>query len=81
MAVTTSKQFWLNARDYAKALAVASVTAPLSIILSSLSAGKFIIDWTAMWHLALASGAAYLLKNFFTPSQTVIKNVSAPEKN
>lgn len=78
MVITSSKQFWLNARDYLRALVVASVSAPLSIILSSISAGKFIIDWTSMWHLALASGAAYLIKNFFTPAQTVITHDAQP---
>jgi hypothetical protein len=78
MVIISSKQFWLNARDYVKALVVASVSAPISIILSCISAGKFTIDWTAMWHLALASGAAYLIKNFFTPAQTVITHGPAP---
>lgn len=72
MATTkTSSQFWLNARDFAKALAVAALSAPVTTILTSIQAGSFTIDWTAIWHMAAGSAAAYLLKNFLTPAQTV----------
>lgn len=74
---TTSKQFWLNAYDFLKALAVAALSAPVSIALTSISQGQFAINWTQMWQLAAGSAAAYLLKNFLTPSQTV----STPPKS
>lgn len=81
MAVTTSKQFWLNAYDLGKSVLVAAFTTPISIALTSLQAGKFNIDWKELGIMAIGSGSAYLLKNFFTPSRTIITNVSAPEKN
>jgi hypothetical protein len=72
---STSKQWTLRVADFLKALAVAGLTTPVSIILSSISAGTFTIDWTSIWHLAAGGAAAYLLKNFVTPSQTVITGV------
>jgi hypothetical protein len=68
---TTSKQFWLNAQDFLKALAVAALTTPITVLLTSLQACTFTINWTDEWHLAVVSAAGYLLKNFFTPAQTV----------
>lgn len=81
MAITTSKKFWLNAYDIGKGFIVAALSTPISIALTSLQAGKFNIDWKALGIMAIGSGSAYLLKNLFTPSQTIITNVSAPEKN
>lgn len=71
--INTSQQFWLNARDFGKALIIAALSTPITIILTSLEAGKFDIDWKALGIMAAGSAASYLLKNFFTPSQTVIK--------
>ncbi|MBS1915653.1 MAG: hypothetical protein JST87_05210 [Bacteroidetes bacterium] len=71
--VTTSKQFWLNVRDFLKALLVAALSTPITVTLTSFSQGKFTINFTDMWHMAAISASAYLLKNFFTPTQTVIK--------
>lgn len=75
--ITTSKQFWLNARDYGKALAVAAITPIVPIVAQSISAKTWVFDWTTIWHTAVAAGFAYLVKNFFTPSQTVITNRKA----
>lgn len=76
--VTTSTQWRLNLLDGAKALLVAALTTPVSIILTSFSASKFEVDWTTMWHLAVGGAAAYLLKNLGTPAQTVIKGSIDP---
>jgi hypothetical protein len=69
---TSSKQFWLGKLDFLRALAVAALAAPLSLVYSAFQAGKFQVDWTGMWHLAVAGGVGYLIKNFLTPSQTTI---------
>lgn len=79
MSVTTSKQFWLNARDFGKAIAIAALSTPITLILTSIEAGKFNIDWKTMGIMAAGSAASYLLKNFLTPAQTVITNVSQPK--
>lgn len=71
---TTSK--WLGVQDFLKALAVAAFSAPLTAVLTSLSAGVFTINLTDTWHLAVVSAAAYLLKNLVTPSQTVIQGAA-----
>lgn len=63
---TTSPKFTLQALDFLKSLAVAALSQPILVILTSLAAGSFNINWTEQWHLAVASGAAYLIKNFFS---------------
>lgn len=71
LTVVTSKKFTLNVSDFLKSLAVAALSAPLLVILTSISSGQFNINWTEEWHLAASSAAAYLIKNFFTESHTV----------
>jgi len=63
---TTSPKFWLNSLDFLKGLAVAALSQPVLIILTSLTAGQFNINWTEQWQLAVSSAAAYLIKNFFS---------------
>lgn len=75
--IITSKQYWLNARDFGKALVVASITPIIPIIMQSISAKVWVFDWTTIWHTAVAAGVAYLVKNAFTPSQTIITNRQA----
>ena len=72
MSVVTSKQFTLNAKDFLLSLAVAALSGPVMILLTSLQAGQFNIDWTKLWQLAVSSAAGYLIKNFFTPAQTTV---------
>lgn len=63
---TSSPKFRLDSWDFLKSLAVAALGQPLLIILTSFSAGHFNINWTEQWQMAVSSGAAYLLKNFFS---------------
>lgn len=63
---TTSPKFSLQVLDFLKSLAVAALSQPILVILTSLSAGTFTINWTEQWHLAVSAGAAYLIKNFFS---------------
>jgi len=63
---TTSPKFSWNASDFLKSLAVAAISQPLIVILTSFSAGHFNINWTEQWHLAVSAGAAYLIKNYFS---------------
>jgi hypothetical protein len=77
--VTTSKKFNLKAPDWLKAFIVAAISPVIPIILQSLNAGTFTLDWKTIGTTALASGLAYLAKNFFSPAQTIITGVPAPD--
>jgi hypothetical protein len=70
--VTTSKQYSLNINDVLKGLLVAAISPIIPIILTSLNAGTFTLDWKVIGTTALGAGVAYLAKNFFTPAQTVV---------
>jgi len=63
---TTSPKYSLNVADFLKSLAVASLSQPALVILTTLAAGHFNINWTEQWHLAVSAAAGYLIKNFFS---------------
>ncbi len=63
----------LNLQDFLKGLIVAVGGAVFAVIQSSISAGGFTIDWTNVWHIALGAFIAYIGKNFFTPTPTVVQ--------
>lgn len=65
---TTSDQWKLNVRDFARSLTVAILAGITTVAGESMSRGTFVLDWTTVWHTAAASAVAYLLKNFFTPA-------------
>lgn len=70
--VKTSEQFWLNAKDFGKALIVAVLTPCLLIIQQTIAAGSLTLNWKEIAMAAVAGGVGYLIKNFFTPAQTII---------
>src|ERR1700753_977724 len=72
MSVVTSTQFTLNCKDVLLSLPLTALSGPVLILLTSLQAGQFNIDWTKLWQLAVSSAAGYLIKNFFTPAQTTV---------
>ena len=76
ITVTTSKKFSLNWRDYAKGAIVAIITPVIFIIESSLDAGTLSFNWKQIGIAAVAGFVAYLSKNFFTPSQTIVKGLN-----
>lgn len=76
--VTTSKQFTLNLNDFWKGLLVAVLTTPITLLMASLNAGKLDFDWKAIGIAALTGLVAYLVKNFLTPSQTIVKPAPDP---
>jgi hypothetical protein len=78
VTTTTSKQFTLNVSDLLKGLLVAVVSAVLTVIETSISANNFHFDWKAIGIVALTTGVSYLLKNFFTPAQTIVSPPPAP---
>ena len=79
--IITSKIFSLNALDFAKAFLVAILTPVLVLLQNSLDAGEFTFHWKPILMAAIGGGLAYLIKNFFTPSQTIIKGNSDEKIN
>lgn len=76
---TTSSQFTIKINDIVKGLIVAVITPVFTIILTSLNAGELTFNWKIIGATALASGLSYILKNFLTPAQVVIKDKEAVE--
>ena len=67
----TSSLFSLDFKDLGKGLLVAIGGAAIAAIETSISAGSLTFDWKAIGGVALAAGLSYLVKNLFTPAQTV----------
>jgi len=67
----TSSQFTLNWRDAAKGLLVAVIGAVLTAVQNSLANGEITFNWKQIGIVALTTGVAYLLKNFFEPAKVV----------
>jgi hypothetical protein len=72
--VTTSKQFSLNWQDLWKGLKVAVILPILVIIQQSIEKGEFSFDWKLIGLTAVGGLIAYLIKNFFTPAEIVVKD-------
>lgn len=68
-----SKKFTLVWNDFLKAFLLAIVSPVIPIVMQSVSADKWVFDWTTIWHTAVAAGVAYLAKNFFSTTATVVK--------
>lgn len=78
VTTTTSKQFTLNIPDLLKGLLVAVIGAVLTVLETSISSNNFHFDWKAIGIVAVTTGVSYLLKNFFTPAQTIVTPPPAP---
>lgn len=74
--VRTSKKYSLALPDIWKGLLVAAISPVIPIIMASLNAGSFVIDWKVIGTTALAAGLAYIAKNFFTSQQTIVNNAT-----
>lgn len=68
----TSKFLSLQMRDIIKGFLVAALTPVFTIITNSLSNGELTFNWKAIGTTALAAGLAYIAKNLFEPTKTVI---------
>jgi hypothetical protein len=64
----TAPVFKLNLPDWAKALVVAILSAPVDILIQSLQANGLVLDWKRILIAGLTGGLAYLAKNFLTGS-------------
>ncbi|GAB3911873.1 hypothetical protein [Mucilaginibacter boryungensis] len=67
----TSPLYRLNLQDVGKGLIIAIAGGFISAIEVSFSAGSFTFNWKQIGMTALASGVAYLVKNFFTPAKLI----------
>lgn len=67
------KQFSLNKRDILRAMFMAIGTPVLVFVQNSIDAGTFNFNWKHLAMAAIGGLVTYLLKNFFAPTQTVIK--------
>jgi len=79
ITVATSKQFAVNFKDIAKGLIVAALTPVVFIVQASLEAGSMTFNFKQIAMAAVAGFVGYLIKNFFTPAQTIVKGLSAEE--
>lgn len=79
--VQTSKQFTVNLPDIAKSLLISGITSALLILYPIISSGRMPIsdEWKQIGIAAISACLSYLIKNFFTASQTVIK-IQPPDK-
>lgn len=68
----TSKLFTLKTRDFLKGLWTTVLGQVFTVLLTSITAQKFFIDWRIMKFAAASAFLGYLAKNFFEPTKTVI---------
>jgi hypothetical protein len=68
----TSKFLSLQWRDVLKGFLIAALTPVFTIITTSINQGTLTFNWKAIGLTAISAGLAYLAKNFFEPTQTVI---------
>ena len=68
----TSKFLSLQTRDFVKGLLIAALSPVFTIIIQSVNAGNWVFEWKSLGATALSAGLAYLAKNFFESTKTVI---------
>lgn len=69
----------LNLRDLAIGLGIAVGSSVINIVYQTVEAGSLTFNWKQIATVALSSGLAYILKNVFDKSKTVI--TGAPDAN
>jgi hypothetical protein len=71
----TNKQYSLNYRDILRGLLIAVLTAVVTSVYEAITQGGLdSIEWKETGAIALSAGLAYLIKNFFTPTEIVVVN-------
>lgn len=69
----------LNLRDILRGLLIAALTPAIVMAQQSLDAGILVFNWKQLAMAAVGGGLAYIVKNFFTPAQVVIKTKDLPQ--
>jgi len=64
----SSSFFTLGWRDLGKGIIMAVIGAVVGVVYGMINAGNFTLDWTAIWHSAVAAAVTYLFKNLMTNS-------------
>ena len=64
-----SKFLSLNWLDIGKGLVMAILTPVVVIVQQTISTGVLTFDWEIIGIAAIGGGFAYLVKNFFTPTE------------
>jgi uncharacterized PurR-regulated membrane protein YhhQ (DUF165 family) len=70
-----STLFTINARDFAKGLIVAILAAVLTYIAQLINVPGFSfagVDWSEIARIAVASGVAYIIKNFLSDNGKIL---------
>lgn len=72
---TTNQQYQLNWNDLTRGLLLAVISAVLTAVLEGLNEGGFeAINWKAILLVGATTAVSYLVKNFFTPTEIVVKD-------
>ena len=74
--VKIDKQFSLKVWDFLKGIYMAVIVPLLVTVLEVIQAGSFDLDWESLARIAVSSIAAYLLKNFLSPTKVVVEQPS-----
>lgn len=72
--VASSGPFSLNLTDVLKGLIMAVLVPVITIIMDSINQGSLTFNWKQIGIAALGGFIGYLIKNFLTPAQIVIKD-------
>lgn len=79
MTKITAGRGTLNARDFIRSLIVAAISPVFPIVMDSINAGDFALNWKHIWMTAAGAAFAYLVKNLLTPSEVVITDPAKVE--
>ena len=75
-----NKQFGINFSDILKGLVMAVLTPAAFVVQQSIQLGSLVFDWKTIGMAAVGGGLAYLVKNFLSPTHTVVKGVVSDEE-
>lgn len=79
MTKITAGRGTLSKGDFLRSFVVAVITPIATLIIDSINAGNFEINWNHIWKTAVAAGLAYLVKNMLEPSKVVISDPAKVE--
>ncbi|HVW97500.1 MAG TPA: hypothetical protein VHA56_16120 [Mucilaginibacter sp.] len=71
MQKITSRFLSLDLPDWIRGLFIAVGAAVVAFMGESFDKGVFTLDFTTLWHTAVAAGLSYLTHCFFTPAKAV----------
>ncbi len=78
--IITNRQFWLNARDFAHGAFMAVGGAVTKLLYDVFTDPVFVFNPKGIAKAAVGAMLLYLMKNFFTPSNTTVQIASQDPK-